>query len=296
MNPKRDAATEGGAANLSKGGPRPGAGAFLALLAALVLFGPAARAQDPTGTYGYPCFGDGTCAGGACNARGFCAQCGEPGQLACQYAPFCAYDYRGFRPNAAGDNRRYCGIRTGYAFAPGYCGFAGFPACPGGVCQGASSFDGVSGMCLACGSIEQRCCFGSPGRLCDWGTCDGAYCVGPELGPLPPEAAPPAPTLPVPAPPVDPSPIAPMPGIMPPPSPPRDISRCFSRDGRHELCRRNNCNIPARRERVCLSHDGRHQLCQDNNCNPNFIGPYGPYTVPCYWSEQVAPAVPCYWQ
>ncbi len=32
-----------------------------------------AQDQDPRGTYGHPCFSDGTCAGGACNARGSCS-------------------------------------------------------------------------------------------------------------------------------------------------------------------------------------------------------------------------------
>ena len=78
--------------------------------------------------------------------------------------------------------------------------------------------------------------------------------------------------------------------------PARDLSRCFSRDGRHDLCRRNNCSIPERREMVCLSRDGRNGQCQKNGCNPVFTNRDGTtYRIPCYWEERVTPAVPCYW-
>jgi hypothetical protein len=269
---------------------------LLAFLALFCMVAPAQAQLDPTGTYGFRCFPGGTCAGGACNTRGFCAQCGGAGQLACQNAPLCAEEYRGFQAIPAGNGQLYCGIRTPLAFAPGYCGSAGFPACNGVECLGASYLDGVSRMCLACGSIEQRCC--GPNRLCDWGNrCVGGWCTDPALGPPPPEPLPPATVFPTPSTPPFPDDTPPAEALPGAAAPPQDINRCFSRDGRHDLCRRNNCNIPERRERVCQSRDGRHQLCQQNNCSPSFINTQGqPYQVPCYWEERVAPGVPCYWQ
>ena len=72
---------------------------------------------------------------------------------------------------------------------------------------------------------------------------------------------------------------------------------CFSKDGRHNTCRKNNCNIPDRVEQVCLSKDGRNASCRKNGCNPVFTRADGStYRIPCYWKERLVKGIPCYWQ
>jgi len=79
--------------------------------------------------------------------------------------------------------------------------------------------------------------------------------------------------------------------------PARDIRRCFSKDGRNDLCRRHNCYIPETRTPVCMSHDGRNGACQRNGCNKIFRNRDGStYEIPCYWTEHVTPAGPCHWK